>query len=129
MAGTLIGYARCSIYEQDLTAQRNGLEALRVEPDRIYLDKEIWDTWPLHELLDYDSDGDLTRGIYTLPQWTLFSEDFSGNSNFIDLAPGPAGVVGQVIEAGSNWQQVKPVAPSLTALLHDEIENANLGRT
>ena len=38
MAGTLIGYARCSIDEQDLTAQRDALEALGVATDRIYLD-------------------------------------------------------------------------------------------
>jgi DNA invertase Pin-like site-specific DNA recombinase len=38
MDGTLIGYARCSIDEQDLTAQRNALAALGVADDRIYLD-------------------------------------------------------------------------------------------
>lgn len=36
----LIGYARCSTHHQDedLTAQRDGLVALGVEPDRIYTD-------------------------------------------------------------------------------------------
>jgi DNA invertase Pin-like site-specific DNA recombinase len=33
-----IGYARCSTDAQDLTAQRNALEALGVKPDRIYVD-------------------------------------------------------------------------------------------
>jgi DNA invertase Pin-like site-specific DNA recombinase len=37
MTGTLIGYARCSIDKQDLTAQRNALEALGVPADRIRL--------------------------------------------------------------------------------------------
>jgi len=41
MAGTLIGYARCSTDEQDLTAQRNSLEALGVASDRIYLDHGV----------------------------------------------------------------------------------------
>lgn len=44
MAGTLIGYARCSIDEQDLTAQRNALESLGVEDDRIYLDHGLTGT-------------------------------------------------------------------------------------
>ena len=38
MAGTLIGYARCSTDEQDLTAQTEGLSALGVAADRIYID-------------------------------------------------------------------------------------------
>jgi DNA invertase Pin-like site-specific DNA recombinase len=38
MNETLIGYARCSTDEQDLTAQRETLLALGVAPDRIYID-------------------------------------------------------------------------------------------
>lgn len=44
MAGTLIGYARCSIDEQDLTVQRNALESLGVAADRIYLDHGLTGT-------------------------------------------------------------------------------------
>jgi resolvase-like protein len=39
MSGLLIGYARVSAEEQDLTAQRDGLEQLGVEPSRIYVDR------------------------------------------------------------------------------------------
>ncbi|HEY4990710.1 MAG TPA: recombinase family protein [Nakamurella sp.] len=38
MAALLIGYARCSTDEQDLTVQREGLAALGVTPDRICVD-------------------------------------------------------------------------------------------
>ena len=38
MAALLIGYARCSTDQQDLTAQRDGLTALGVSPARIYVD-------------------------------------------------------------------------------------------
>lgn len=44
MTGTLVGYARCSIDEQDLTAQRNALVSLGVDEDRIYLDHGLTGT-------------------------------------------------------------------------------------
>lgn len=44
MSGTLIGYARCSTDEQDLTAQRQCLVNLGVAEDRIYLDHGLTGT-------------------------------------------------------------------------------------
>lgn len=44
MAARLIGYARCSIDEQDLTAQRHALLSLGVAADRIYLDHGLTGT-------------------------------------------------------------------------------------
>src|SRR5215210_3314980 len=41
MAPLLIGYARVSTDEQDLTAQPEALAALGVSPDRIYVDHEL----------------------------------------------------------------------------------------
>jgi DNA invertase Pin-like site-specific DNA recombinase len=41
MNGTLIGYARCSTDEQDLTAQRDRLRELGVHEKRIYLDQGV----------------------------------------------------------------------------------------
>jgi DNA invertase Pin-like site-specific DNA recombinase len=44
MTALLIGYARCSTDQQDLTAQRDGLVALGVAGNRIYVDHELTGT-------------------------------------------------------------------------------------
>lgn len=44
MDGTLIGYARCSTDQQDLTAQREMLIRLGVDEDRLYLDHGLTGT-------------------------------------------------------------------------------------
>ncbi len=44
MSALLAGYARCSTDQRDLTAQRNGLVALGVEAERIYVDHGLTGT-------------------------------------------------------------------------------------
>ena len=44
MSALLVGYARCSTDQQDLTAQRNALARLGVESDRIYVDHGLTGT-------------------------------------------------------------------------------------
>jgi DNA invertase Pin-like site-specific DNA recombinase len=44
MTALLIGYARCSTDQQDLTAQRNGLAALGVALNRVYVDHGLTGT-------------------------------------------------------------------------------------
>ena len=44
MAALLIGYARCSTDQQDLTAQRDGLTALGVADNRVYVDHGLTGT-------------------------------------------------------------------------------------
>lgn len=44
MTGVLIGYARCSTDEQDLTAQRDRLRELGVPDERVYLDHGLTGT-------------------------------------------------------------------------------------
>jgi len=44
MTELLIGYARCSTDQQDLTAQRDGLLAMGVDPARIYVDHGLTET-------------------------------------------------------------------------------------
>ena len=48
MSALLVGYARCSTDQQDLTAQRDGLLGLGVEAERIYVDHGL--TVPLNLL-------------------------------------------------------------------------------
>ena len=62
MTALLIGYARCSTDEQDLTVQREGLAGLGVTPDRIYVDHGLTgcnrDRPGLREALAACRDGD-----------------------------------------------------------------------
>ena len=44
MSALLIGYARCSTDQQDLTAQRDGLAALGVAENRVYVDHGLTGT-------------------------------------------------------------------------------------
>ena len=44
MTGILIGYARCSTVEQDLAVQRDGLQRLGVDTERIYVDHGLTGT-------------------------------------------------------------------------------------
>jgi DNA invertase Pin-like site-specific DNA recombinase len=44
MSTPLVGYARCSTEEQDLTAQLDGLATLGVEPERVYVDHGLTGT-------------------------------------------------------------------------------------
>jgi DNA invertase Pin-like site-specific DNA recombinase len=44
VTGLLVGYARVSTDAQDLTAQRDGLRALGVEPERVYVDHGLTGT-------------------------------------------------------------------------------------
>ena len=52
MTATLVGYARCSTDHQDLTAQREMLIKLGVNPDRIYTDSGLTGTNRLRPGLD-----------------------------------------------------------------------------
>jgi DNA invertase Pin-like site-specific DNA recombinase len=85
MAALLIGYARCSTDQQDLTAQRDGLFGLGVPANRIYVDHGLTGTNRerpgLREALAACRDGDtlvvtkLDRLARSLPDaWAIAEE-------------------------------------------------------
>ena len=87
MPALLIGYARVSTDAQDLTAQRDGLLALGVEPSRIYVDHRLTGTnrerpW-LREALAACREGDtlvvtkLNRLARSLPDARAIAEELT----------------------------------------------------
>jgi DNA invertase Pin-like site-specific DNA recombinase len=87
MAALLIGYARVSTDQQDLTAQREGLKGLGVEPARIYVDHGLTGTNRerpgLREALAACRDGDtlvvtkLDRLARSLPDARAIAKDLT----------------------------------------------------
>ncbi len=87
MSGLLIGYARVSTEEQDLTAQRNGLAELGVDVERVYVDHGLTgtnrDRPGLREALAACRSGDtlvvtkLDRLARSLPDARAIAEDLT----------------------------------------------------
>ena len=95
MAALLIGYARCSTDEQDLTVQREGLAALSVTPDRIYVDHGLTgcnrDRPGLREALAACRDGDtlvvtkLDRLARSLPDARAIADELTARRVRLNL--------------------------------------------
>lgn len=65
---------------------------------------------------------------YTCAGWIAISHDHGGNHLGIDLAPGPCGRAGQVINFGADEDEKFVIAPSLAAFLNwyaDNLESGN----
>jgi hypothetical protein len=106
MPGLLIGYARVSTEEQDLTAQRDGLQRLGVEPSRIYVDHGLTgtnrDRPGLREALAACRAGDtlvvtkLDRLARSLPDARAIAEDLTRRTvrlrpRWVGIRPGRPG--------------------------------------
>ena len=88
MKNALIGYARCSTDQQDLTAQREALLKLGVAPDRIYTDRGFTGTKRARPGLDQAlaavRDGDtlvvpkLDRLARSVPDARAIGDDLAG---------------------------------------------------
>jgi len=57
------------------------------------------------------------RAVYAHPGWVPFASDGAGNHLAVDLAPGPAGVPGQVISFGPDEPVRYVLAPAADAFL------------
>jgi DNA invertase Pin-like site-specific DNA recombinase len=110
MPGLLIGYARVSTEEQDLTAQRDGLQRLGVEPSRIYVDHGLTgtnrDRPGLREALAACRAGDtlvvtkLDRLARSLPDARAIAEDLTRRTVRLSLGGSvydPADPVGRLL--------------------------------
>jgi DNA invertase Pin-like site-specific DNA recombinase len=95
MAALLIGYARCSTDQQDLTAQRDGLIGLGVAPNRIYVDHGLTGTNRerpgLREALAACREGDtlvvtkLDRLARSLPDARAIADELTGRRVSLSL--------------------------------------------
>lgn len=68
MNTTLVGYARCSTNDQDLTAQKQALENLGVAPDRIYTDHGLTGTSCARPGLDQTIAAVREGGTFVVPK-------------------------------------------------------------
>jgi cell wall assembly regulator SMI1 len=95
--------------------------------------------WTFQRSLDSDVLTQLDRGCtsmppgaiherYTHPGWIPFLTDGDGTFFSLDLAPGPRGTVGQVINAGRGQQRKAVLAASLGDLLEGAIGDLTHGR-
>jgi len=68
------------------------------------------------------------RAQYTNPGWIAFLKDWGGNSVGVDLDPGPAGTLGQVITFGRDERVKTVLANSLEAFLAEYVARLESGR-
>jgi cell wall assembly regulator SMI1 len=69
-----------------------------------------------HSSIDVRS-GDPIKKLYTHSLWMPFATDGGGNSLALDLDPAPGGTRGQIIIIGSDEDERRVLAPSLSAFL------------
>lgn len=71
---------------------------------------------------------DTIATVYSDPGWIPVAHDYGGNYLGVDLAPGPAGTVGQVINFGRDEDRKFVLAPSFDAFVERllaELESGN----
>lgn len=68
------------------------------------------------------------RPVTFSPAWVPIASDFAGNGLAVDLDPGPAGTVGQVITFGPDEHERLVLAPDLPAFLAWVAEQIEAGR-
>jgi cell wall assembly regulator SMI1 len=89
---------------------------------------EIADSWTDHEH-ERCLSGERIQPLYANRGWVPFTHDWGGNHLGVDLAPGPTGLVGQVINFGRDEQDKYVLADNFTAMwgwLLEQYEAGNI---
>lgn len=76
---------------------------------------EIADAWDDHSH-ERCLSGQRVQPLYANRGWVPFTHDWGGNHLGVDLAPGPTGLVGQVINFGRDEQDKYVLADTFTAM-------------
>jgi len=118
MSVLLVGYARCSTCQQDLTAQRNALLDLGVQADRIYIDHGLTGTNRerpgLREALTACRAGDtlmvtkLDRLARSLPDARAIADELTTRQVSLPLGGSvydPTDAVGRCCSTSSPWSR------------------------
>jgi DNA invertase Pin-like site-specific DNA recombinase len=118
MGALLIGYARCSTDQQDLTAQREGLTALGVAVTRIYVDHGLTGTNRerpgLREALAACCEGDtlvvtkLDRLARSLPDARAIADELTARQLRLSLGGSvyhPTDAVGRLCSTCWRWSR------------------------
>jgi cell wall assembly regulator SMI1 len=95
--------------------------------------KDIIDEWSPEEMIEgsaFCTSGtpDAVQALYANRYWIPFAYDYGGNHLGVDLDPGPRGIVGQVINFGSDEEDKYVVATSVAAFMKwlvDQLESGN----
>ena len=146
MAALLIGYARCSTDQQDLTAQHDGLTALGVSPARIYVDHGLTGTTRdrpgLREAMAACREGDtlvvtkLDRLARSLPDARAIADELTARQVRLSLGASvydpndPVGrllfnVLAMVAEFESDLVRLRTRPPlSMSEVLHGQADGA-----
>ncbi|ALW90180.1 SMI1/KNR4 family protein [Deinococcus actinosclerus] len=108
-----------------------GLEFLSLE--HLEFNRVAWAELAADRLTDLDEDivshpPGAIRPLYATGNWLPFLHDGGGNHVAIDLNPGPAGLVGQVITTGRDEEHRYVLAPNLDTFLREYLRRLETGQ-
>jgi len=88
--------------------------------------EEIFDGFDPDDLYGaVEAADDRTVAMYTCPYWVPFAVDGGGNHVAIDLAPGPAGRIGQIILFGPDETEIRCIGTDLADFLWQQVNDAH----
>lgn len=128
--GVVLGSAKKGggrgLYAEVRDGLRGGLGAFGnvVDPNKRALSESV-----LHEARPEPRPDDIVQPLLATKYWVVFADDGGGNSYALDLAPGPQGAIGQVVQFDhETYDPPERVATSLTAFLQGEVKQTRRTR-